>query len=278
MTEVVVEQAADEQVVAEQPGAVPEDQNTETSAAEEGAEPQETAEQVEAKKQSKFQRRLERQKTARIAAETEARLLREQLTELKSKQQTPAADEAPKREAYESYEDYLDARADYRADQKGRTALAERDQAQQGSERQGRQVAAQAETAKQWQQREKAFEATAKDYQETVSAFLDEGVDLAPTARAAIVESDAGPQLLYHLATHPDVAERLADMSPAKQVLELGKLEASISKPARQPSKAPPPITPVGQGRTALPGIRENMSQAEYEAARKQQGAWWAGR
>jgi hypothetical protein len=35
---------------------------------------EETPEQQEARKQSKFQRRLERQKTARIAAETEAKL------------------------------------------------------------------------------------------------------------------------------------------------------------------------------------------------------------
>ena len=49
----------------------------------------ETTEQQEAKKQSKFQRRLDRQKSARVAAETETRLLREQLAKLEAK---PAAE------------------------------------------------------------------------------------------------------------------------------------------------------------------------------------------
>ena len=47
--------------------------------AEDTSEVAETTEQQEAKKQSKFQRRLDRQKSARVAAETETRLLREQL-------------------------------------------------------------------------------------------------------------------------------------------------------------------------------------------------------
>jgi hypothetical protein len=70
-------------------------------------------------------------------------------------------------------------------------------------------------------------------------------------------ESDVGPELALHLARNADVVERLNRLSPIRALAEMGKLEATLAKPAgekpraEQPrgqtevSKAPAPIRPL---------------------------------
>jgi hypothetical protein len=70
--------------------------------------------------------------------------------------------------------------------------------------------------------------------------------------RDAILESDVGPQILYHLAENDDVAKRIAGLSPKQALREIGKLEARFeakeTAPEAKPivrSKAPAPIQPL---------------------------------
>ena len=70
--------------------------------------------------------------------------------------------------------------------------------------------------------------------------------------RDAILESDVGPQILYHLAENDDVAKRIAGLTPKQALREIGKLEARFevkeTKPEPTPitrSKAPAPIQPL---------------------------------
>jgi hypothetical protein len=239
----------------------------------------ETTEQQEARKQSKFQRRLERQKTARIQAETENRMLREQKAELEARlaqQQQPEAGE-PKREQFEDYESYLRAVAKYDAKQETAEALKAARMEGQQRQAQGRQAESQHEVAKQWTEREKDFQSKTKDYLDVVQPFVEPDGEmslLSPAARQAIVE--LGPEVLYELAKNPDIVERIADLSPVRQVAELGKLQTKQSTPPPKASNAPAPIAPVKAGRSSAPGYSENMSDTEYAAWRKTHGARWA--
>lgn len=232
----------------------------------------ETTEQQEARKQSKFQRRLERQKTARIEAETEARLLREQLAKLEAQKQPNQEAGEPKRDAYENLEDYLSAVAEYKAGQIVEKKLKAEREARQGEASKEREHAGEARIAKEWQERETAFQAAAKDYQQVVKSYIEDEVgQLSEVARRAILESEVGPQLLYHLAKHADDAESIADLSPVRQVAELGKLEMKLSPAARKASSAPAPITPVGNsGSTSSKRLIE-MTQDEFDKARRKQ-------
>jgi len=74
--------------------------------------------------------------------------------------------------------------------------------------------------------------------------------------RDAILESDVGPQILYHLAENPEIAEKLANQSVASALRQLGKLEAKFekaeetqsdkpSKTVAKKSNAPEPIKPL---------------------------------
>jgi hypothetical protein len=182
------------------------------------------------------------------------------------KVETPSG--PPKREDFESYEAYLEARADWKvaesvkglersvAEERARQAVQEREQS--------------------WRQKEAKTAERYEDYEEVTKS---EELSITPVMAEAIKDSDMGPEVAYYLGKNPQDALRISQLSPAAQVRELGKIEARLElKPAvKQASKAPPPVDPVGGGKGAAANL-ESVSQAEYEAARKKQGAWWANR
>lgn len=245
---------------------------------------QQTPEQLEAKKQSKFQRRLDRQKEARVAAETEARLLRERLATFEgTKKPADAASDPnePQRDQFEDYETYLRALARYDAKQTAGDTLKVDREAREKDES-GKLATAQERTlAKNWSEREQVFQKEQKDYLDVVAPFIEDGLDsLSEVARRAIAESELGPQLLHHLAQHDEVAESIAGLSPLQQVKELGKLEAKVAKPqvkaGKIASEAPDPVSQTKVGANAVTGYREGMSDSEYREWRKSNGARWA--
>lgn len=83
-------------------------------------------------------------------------------------------------------------------------------------------------------------------------------VQVTDEVRDAIIESDVGPEILYHLASlDGEEAEKFQALSTAKALREIGKLEARFekqqnseesavkSKPVVQKSKAPAPLSPI---------------------------------
>jgi hypothetical protein len=254
------------------PGA--EEQKPETGAADETAQPeQETTEQQEQRKQSKFQRRLDRQKTARIQAETERDLLKAEIAKRDAQSnQQPKNDGEPKREQFEDYESYLRAVAKYDAKQETAATL----KADREAQSKNKPDAGKEKLAKDWVEREKTFQAATKDYETTVAPFIEEDLgSFAFEARQAILESEVGPNLLHYLATHSDDADRISGLSSVRQVAELGKLEIKVSAAPKKTTTAPAPITPVNGGKTSSKDV-EKMSNDEYRAFRKTQGARWA--
>lgn len=264
----------------QKPGAAPASgadvQNTETAA--------DTPEQIAAKAESRRARSNARKAQVLAEARAEAKILREEVDRLRTQgQPAPASDEPkrsginPKTGAEYTYEEYVEARAEWRADQRVTERFSKAEKAQQGKEGQQRTVERNAELAKQWTQREKEFSKTVKDYDAVVNEFADGDMqDLHQAARAAIVESELGPALLFHLATDTTgIVDRLAGLSPARQIAELGKIEATGLTKTAKPSNAPDPIKPLGQGR-AGPSDPNKMTDAEYKAFRKSQGARWA--
>jgi hypothetical protein len=81
--------------------------------------------------------------------------------------------------------------------------------------------------------------------------------------RDAIFESDVGPQVLYHLAENPEIAEKLQGMTVTSALRTIGRLEAQFAKAETQTkpvvgkSKAPAPINPI---RSAANGRDVNLT------------------
>lgn len=175
----------------------------------------------------------------------------------------------PKREDFASYEEYLESKADYqiaqRMDAIGRRA----------AEARVAQAAEQRDAS--WNERQAAATSKYSDYEEVA---LADDLAITPVMAEAMKDSEIGPDVAYHLGKNPKEALRIAQLHPAAQVREIGKIEARLeAKPnARLQSKAPPPIDPIGGSSSGGSGDVSKMSQAEYEAHRSKQGAWWAGR
>ena len=85
----------------------------------------------------------------------------------------------------------------------------------------------------------------------------------------AIRESDVGPKLLRHFANNRAEVLRLAALSPATQLREIGKIEAAIiNKPqpaVKRVTTAPEPIKPVGGGDSSNVD-EDKMPMSEYLA------------
>lgn len=132
-------------------------------------------------------------------------------------------------------------------------------------ERKRRQEAAQREAA----QRSKAFEGKLRAYAESHPDYLEDYESAGdptwpPHVTEALLHSENGPALDHALLKDPEARERIVNSSPAVALMELGKLEASIS--SRQSRKqaepkrtsAPPPYTqPRGGTAKAAPDILE---------------------
>jgi hypothetical protein len=73
--------------------------------------------------------------------------------------------------------------------------------------------------------------------------------DLPPGVADALMQSDMGPELIYHLAGHLDQADSLAAMTPAAAMMELGKIHSNMTATKNiEPSAAPDPIQPLSSG------------------------------
>jgi len=89
----------------------------------------------------------------------------------------------------------------------------------------------------------------------------------------ALMDSDRGPELAYHMAQHPEIAEELNKLTPVKAAIRLGRLETALAAPvAKSTTKAPAPISPI----RSAPARQTDLAKAsmnDYIEMRRKQGA-----
>jgi len=207
----------------------------------------------------------QKEREARIALEARMKALEERDN---PKVEQAKDDGRPRPEHFTDAFEYAEALAEYKVNK----AIADRD----AKEAQARQEAQQKALADSWQQRQQAAMEEFPDYREVLEAS---DIVVSNEVQAAILESDVGPKIAYHLATHPDVADKLTKMSTISALREIGKIEARYEKPEPEQKrqvqhKAPPePINPIRGGS----GVTENKvnskgeftgSYADYKAMR----------
>ena len=179
-----------------------------------------------------------REREARVVAETKLRELEAKLPPVKEEVLVK-----PDINQYSDVTQYADDLEKWSAD----NALRTRDR--QDKERQ--QVAEREKVLNTWKERQAAIQEEQPDYDEVISAS---SVRVSDQVQAAILESDIGPKILYHIAKNPEIADALASKSVASALREIGRLEALLSgekttvKPV--PKRAPEPITPIKASRS----------------------------
>lgn len=175
--------------------------------------------------------------------------------------QNPAEDAAkPEADQFEDYGEFVEALTDWKVAQTTKTLAQDAAKGVVQHERQAN-----------YQDRLAEAKATITDFDAVLGKAAD--MQIKDYVAEAVVDSERGPEIFYHLAQHPDVAERLNGLSPVKAALEIGKLEAQLSAPvARRASQAPAPITPIAPGSNTQVNL-QTADQETYEAERRKQGA-----
>lgn len=196
-------------------------------------------------------RKLAEENAAKAQAEKEALEARLREYEERTNPQ-PKADESPigrepKPDQFDDAFEYAKALAEWSAEK----ALYERDQQEANrkieEERQ--------KVLKTWSEKLERAKPNLADFDEVIESTQ---VVVSNEVRDAIIESDVGPEILYHLASlDGEEAEKFQALPVAKALREIGKLEARFekqqdaeetavrSKPVVQKSKAPAPLSPL---------------------------------
>ena len=189
----------------------------------------------------------QREREARESLEAKVREL-----ESRSKPEKVEASEEPRPEQFTDMYEYAKALTDYKVDQ--RLAEEKQKEAQAKVEAQRQQV------INTWAKRVESAKAEMPDFEAMVGSA---DVVVSNEVRDAIFESEVGPQVLYHLAENPELAEKLQGMTVTSALRTIGKLEAQFEKAETQTktvvgkSKAPAPINPI---RSAANGRDVNLT------------------
>jgi hypothetical protein len=158
----------------------------------------------------------QREREAREALE--ARLAALEQSSQPQKASVEPEDEPQPHQFSDAFE-YAKALAEFTAEK----ALRERDK--QEADRKANEQRQQVLT--EWAKRVESAKAELPDFDDMVASS---DVVVTDPIRDAILESDVGPQILYHLAENPEIAEKLANQSVASALRQLGKLEAKFEK------------------------------------------------
>lgn len=134
----------------------------------------------------------------------------------------------------------------------------------------------QAERAKVIEGWNKKLEVTKSELPDFDDMVASSDVVVSDQVRDAILESDVGPRILYHLAENQELAEKISKSSLITALREIGKLEAKFEKtePVKsvaQKSKAPAPISPIkaGTSEQAIITDTDKMTYSQYKAMRQ---------
>jgi hypothetical protein len=103
--------------------------------------------------------------------------------------------------------------------------------------------------------RQREFAKATPDFEDRV--LRDPTLPITAAMRDVILDSPAGPELAYHLATNREQAEQIARLPAHLAALEMGRIEGRLSalkEAAKRPviSKAPPPPPKVEQEDTPV--------------------------
>lgn len=255
--------------VEETPEPVAEEEQSEPKEAEKEAN-QEGERKQNPKLEKRFSEITKQREEARLEAQRErqARLeLEQRLAALEQNRQPEQAvniDQEPQPSQFADAFEYAKALAEYSTEK----ALAERDRQQALA----REQEAQQKIIQSWAQKVQAAKAELPDFDDLVASS---DVVVNNAVRDAILESDVGPKILYHLAENNDLAKKIAGLSPNAALREIGKLEARFeAKPQTAQtapvvkSKAPAPIQPIrgGAGQPDVPLSTDGNWHGTYQA------------
>lgn len=193
---------------------------------------------------------------------------------------TATAAEKPRLENFATEEEYHEALTDWKLDAFKKELVLERQAFHQATvqETEARTV------AQQYVERSEAVRQEFPDFDEVIAASPAE---ISQEMQDAILRSERGPALAYHLGKHPDVAAHIRTLTVGQMLMEMGRLEERLgvgtagaapsgiaARAAAVPkiTKAPRPIVPANAGAVLVQKTVDEMTHEEYKQWRKNGG------
>lgn len=195
----------------------------------------------------------------------------QELAELKAKladkekvAETVDEDKEPVDTDFEDYGEYIKAVAKWTVKQESKQ-LNERSQAEKAQEELKQKAGAYTAKAAELAQ-------SIPDYEEVTE---NSDIVVTPLLRAALLDSDMGPEVAYYLAKNPDEGHKTEKMGVVELNKFIGRIEAKLEmqkQPVvqRKASKAPEPIKPLGSGKAKTPSLDDpDLPYEDYVALRQ---------
>jgi hypothetical protein len=233
-------------------------QNTEPDTAENTESPSDESDATakdERKEGNRTQRRIERLLREKYEAKARADYLEQVLAGQQSQHDTSAQHDKPQPHQYATTGDYVDALTDWK--------LSQREQIVQRQQQQAKQSSVAEKTEKLFADAEALGDFDRDDFTSSVQ--------ITPVMAETILESDLGAKIVVHLNANPKDASRIAELSPARQAAEIGKLESRLAAPTPKKSSAPKPIAPLSGTSPKPVGLEDNLSADEWARVRNAQ-------
>lgn len=200
--------------------------------------------------------------------------MRAELTELKAAQKAAgesvttgsAKSQEPARGDFESYEDYIEAKARYQASEaiKEQIDKLKQERAQEVTSTKEAEVRAKLEKLadKRVSDGRKEF----SDFDNTIQEAFDDGViEAGSELYFGIIESAVGHRIAMYLAKNPEEAERISNLTPRGVHREIGKLEDKFSKaPAKDKSETMETIAGSRRISKSNDPMRDDISMEEF--------------
>ena len=175
--------------------------------------------------------KVTRQKYEAIA---EANRLRAELEQLRA--QFAPKQEVPDISQFDTLDDYVEAVAEYKLNQKSQETLS----------KQAQQTQAQAQ-AQEWVSKVNKVREVAPDFDEAFNNVAN--IEFAPMAIEAVAQHPKGAEIAYMLGKDVSEAYRIAALPPSMQLIAIGEVAARASLPKHKTvSTAPKPVKPVNSG------------------------------
>jgi hypothetical protein len=187
------------------------------------------------------QKRIDRLTRDKYRLQAELEMARRQAPQAEPQRQpAEGAKGAPKPDQFKSYEEFLEARAEWKAEQRVESLLGElRETAQRQAGK-----AEQQKLQSQWEKRVSDAMTTYDDFEEVA---LSPEVPISEPMMAAILRSPKGADVAYYLGKNPETAAQIAGLDPVSAAIRIGEIAATVAKPApKRTTAAPAPINPVG--------------------------------
>lgn len=168
--------------------------------------------------------------------------------------------------------DYADAKATWSSEKAVKEALA--GEARKSEQRQ----IAESHKATQEAYAKRVEDAT-KEYPDYKEVAESPDVTVSIPMAHAILQSEHGPKIAYHLGKNPEEAKRISQLSPPVQLMEMGLIVARLTAPAAKEapaplkpvvSAAPKPLKPLESKIEPVAKDPQDMNMEEYAAMVKQ--------